>query len=639
MTVSSGDVSVGDSAAREILQSALESHLIEPVDFHFGCFLARQENANDPLSALLGALTSHYLSLGHGCLPLNQLPGLTKNWPCHEIFQGGEEPGDTSATNMNLHSSSVIGQPGDVTPLVLDQGNLYLHKYHHYEVSIAAGLLGRVDEPGEIDEPALKQHLDTYFKPTGADTDWQRVAASIALTRKLAIITGGPGTGKTTTVVRILALLVEENPHYRIHMAAPTGKAAMRLSASVTHAVDQLAENSGMPEEVKSSIPTRASTIHRLLGVNPSRETNRFNARNRLPVDIMILDEASMVDITLMHQLLSALPDQCHLILLGDKDQLPSIEAGNVLADLCGSGPNSFSSDYRERLTALGNPGLVEDRDVASSPIGDCICSLQVSHRFPDASTIGQLAVAINENSIERVSRLLSDAKNSDDDAAFRFHDLSAGVQSGQGLPVADIAEGYRSYLESAQSSDDDPLSAIQAFESYQLLCGVRQSSFGVENLNEQVEHYLRIKGLIGPGHWYHCRPVLITRNDYGLNLFNGDVGITLVDEHGRAIVYFPDGSDESGVRKVLPARLPGHETCWAMTIHKTQGSEFNRIAIVLPDKEHMARTEFLNRELLYTAVTRARNQVTIYGYASEMGNILAQSARRFSGLAGRLEK
>jgi exodeoxyribonuclease V alpha subunit len=608
------------------------------MDFHFGCFLARQENSEDPLPALLGALVSHHLSLGHGCLPLSQLPQLTKSWPEKKIFQGIEEPGNTGPTYRKLYHSSVIGQPGDVTPLVLEQGNLYLHKYHHYEESIARWLLVRTDEQGEIDDPALKLRLDNYFESTAPETDWQRVGACIALTRKLAIITGGPGTGKTTTVVRILALLVEENPHCRIRMAAPTGKAAMRLSASVTQAVDQLAEKTGMPEEVKSSIPTRASTIHRLLGVNPSRMTNRFNTRNRLPVDIMILDEASMVDITLMHQLLSALPDQCRLILLGDKDQLPSIEAGNVLADLCGPERNTFSAGYRDRLTALGNHGLIERAENVDSPIRDCICSLQVSHRFPDLSTIGQLAVAINENNIERVSGLIDDAMNADDDAAFRFHHLAVGVQSGQDLPMADIADGYHGYLESAQSFEDAPLSAIKAFESYQLLCGVRQGPFGVENMNEQVEQYLRVNGLIGPGQWYHCRPVLITRNDYGLNLFNGDVGITLVDKQGRAVVHFQDGSDENGVRKVLPARLPEHETCWAMTIHKTQGSEFDRIAIVLPDKEHMARTEFLNRELLYTAVTRARHQVTIYGYAREVGDILAQSARRFSGLAGRLE-
>jgi exodeoxyribonuclease V alpha subunit len=412
-------------------------------------------------------------------------------------------------------------------------------------------------------------------------------------------------------------------------MAAPTGKAAMRLSSSVSQAVEALLSNSHMSPDVGAEMPISASTLHRLLGVNPSQEQNRFNASNPLPVDVMIVDEASMVDITLMEQLVDALPDACRLILLGDKDQLPSIEAGNVLADLCDQASNSYSHDYCKVLTALGNHGLQSSKR-AHSLLMDCTCNLKVSHRFPDLSTIGQLARAINSNDSEATRALVNQAQDATGDGAFCFYELS-----GRALPIDQMVKAYQAFLDISNNPNSTPLEVIRAFSGYQILCGVRSGDSGVEQLNADLEQALRTAGQIRADRWYHGRPVLVTQNDYGLHLFNGDIGITLVDGNGDAIVYFQSG-DET-VRKVLPARLPAHQTCWAMTIHKTQGSEYERIAIVLPDKSHLTRLEFLSRELLYTAVTRARQQVTIYGYASELDDILAQSARRSSGLAQRL--
>lgn len=609
--------------SREILDRALKAQEINPIDYHFGCFLAAHDRDNNPLPAVLGALASNYLALGHSCMPLSVLPELSSTWA-----RFGLPLPDSGELRKILGQSSVCGQAGSVTPLVLDEDNLFLHKYRGFEVVIAEALISRLTVRQDIDTVALKQRLDNYFGEPGDFPDWQRVAASIALTRNLAIIAGGPGTGKTTTVVRILALLLEDDPQCRIRMAAPTGKAAMRLSTSVSQAVDKLVTQS---EAVRASIPVGASTIHRLLGVNPSRELNRFHAGNRLPVDVMIVDEASMMDITLMQQLVCALPDECRLILLGDKDQLPSIEAGSVLADLCEQASNQYSPVYHELLAALGNSGLPEGQPPSGSLINDCTCNLQISHRFPDLSTIGQLARAINSNDQDATRILVDLATDAPGEAEFRFREL-AGTQ----LPLGDIADGYRAFLATRDNSVSTPLDTIKAFSTYQVLCGVRQGPVGVEQINSGIEQALKAAGLLGSARWYHGRPILVTQNDYGLNLFNGDVGITLLDVDGDATVYFQSGDDS--VRKVLPARLPAHETCWAMTIHKTQGSEFDRIAIVLPDRSHLLRLEFLSRELLYTAVTRARQQVTVYGYSNEFDGILARSARRCSGLAQRLQ-
>ncbi|MDI5983358.1 exodeoxyribonuclease V subunit alpha [Halomonas sp. M4R5S39] len=559
------------------------------------------------------------------------------------------------------------------------------------------------------DTATLAAALDALF-PAGAELDWQQAACALAARSPFAVITGGPGTGKTTTVVKLLALLQalqlgrEDRHALRIRLAAPTGKAAARLNDSIAKQVKglslvELASAVGQQgvdiSTLRDSIPTEVTTLHRLLGSRPDTRHFRHHAGNPLALDVLVIDEASMVDIEMMAAVLTALPPRARLVLLGDKDQLASVEAGAVLGDLCqraeGGHYTRQTAEWLEAVTGAPLPEQYRDdyHGTPGQPLDQAIAMLRVSHRFDAASGIGRLAEAVNrpldaghiakekrravrqvfEQSYTDLARLrLADADDPAldklvvDGAPAGFPNSGQGRHDPRGEPLAPPT-GYRHYLEvlrdqrptetsfgEAGSEERAPFDAwaravLEAHGRFQLLCALRRGPWGIEGLNPRIGQALRRARLIAASDhelesgWFEGRPVLVTRNDYGLGLMNGDIGITLAlpdaRAPGRALlrVAFPASDGSGQIKWVLPSRLQTVETVFAMTVHKSQGSEFTHTALLLPD----APNPILTRELVYTGITRARDWLTVVETGRGMlDEAVTREVMRVSGL-GRL--
>ncbi len=466
----------------------------------------------------------------------------------------------------------------DQTPLILDGDSLYLHRYYRYESRLAAQIKRLASETFEIEN--YQQSLELAFGKSDG-VDFQRSAAELALQKSLCIISGGPGTGKTSTVARIIALLLQVlGIDCKVALAAPTGKAAMRLRQSVMSSVESLS----FPEEITQAIPDQAATLHRLLGVKKYSPQFRHNKENPMEWEVVVVDEASMVDLALMSKLVDALKPGARLILLGDKDQLVSVESGSVLADLIESLPQN---------TVI----------------------LKKSYRFDEA--IKSLAEAVNDNN----------------------HTLGWSLLNGQSCANIGILQSsmkeyisgrYRDYWEYVKGLKREEYNNIfQMFNRFRVLCAIRSGRYGIEGINNIVEKVLRRER----GHldiWYTGRPVMIQRNDYGLDLYNGDVGICLPDpdDDNRLKVWFE--VSDGDVKPFLPLRLPQCETVYGMTIHKSQGSEFEEVLIILPEED----SQILSRELIYTAITRARKTIKIKCNRTVWELALSRKTIRQSGLA-----
>ncbi|HIF9256449.1 TPA: exodeoxyribonuclease V subunit alpha [Photobacterium damselae] len=469
------------------------------------------------------------------------------------------------------------------------------------------------------------QILDTLV-PSSFCLNWQKVAAAVALTRQFAVISGGPGTGKTTTVTKLLAALVMENPQHipNIMLVAPTGKAAARLTESITNAVKSLP----VTDEIKAHIPTQSSTIHRLLGAIPGRVDFRHHKGNPLHLDVLVVDEASMVDLPMMARLLEAMPAHAKLILLGDKDQLASVEAGAVLGDICSFSALSYSKQQAEVLSQLTGFDLSSNTS-KTNVVADCLCMLQKSYRFHALSGIGQLAKAINGGRENKVQTVWQQGFKD-----INFYPLSTDSYKSM---INQIVMFYRNYLDAIEQSQS-PREVLQAFAQVRLLCALREGDFGVVGLNQRIEHELGRIGKIKQSDetWYIGRPIMISQNDHGLGLYNGDIGIAMLEPNTdiapgstpRMKVYFEMSDGE--VKGFLPSRLPEHETVYAMTIHKSQGSEFADTVMVLP-KDY---SPILTRELVYTGVTRAKARLYLYGQQEVMARGIRTKTLRASGLS-----
>jgi exodeoxyribonuclease V alpha subunit len=691
---------------------------IRPLDTGFARLIRElseeQGEGPQPLVLLLAALTSHQVGRGHVCIDLATLlddAGQTLALPPEEPANTGLS--ESEVANLQgrypqellsrvqltdclaaLQGSLAVSDGSVPAPLVLNGTRLYLRRFWRYEQRIAEGIQQRLALPSPLADPqsAASQTLSTalskLFRST-APVDYQKLACALAARNRFAVITGGPGTGKTTTVVNLLAALqavAGESPEragrkYRIRLAAPTGKAAARLNESIGGAVSKL-PLADLPGSVKlEDIPTKVTTLHRLLGSRPDTRQFRHHRDNPLLVDILVIDEASMVDVDLMASVFDALPASAQLILLGDKDQLASVDAGAVLGELCQRALDAhYTPDTARWLAAITGAQAPDSLvDNSGQPLDQAVAMLRKSYRFGQDSGIRQLAESVNSS--ELTSQVLGQIRDAgfddviwlngqtpkpDPDQTLElichhaitgspeaFRNSGQGrVVNGQALPTP---VGYRHYLEVIHSCDltaGSPREAwdahaaevLEAFNDFQVLCALRKGPWGVEGLNQRIAQKLLAEKLIDKTDgWYAGRPVLVTGNDYNLGLMNGDIGLTFSvpwdktetgEPKATLRVAFPSGDSTSGIRWISPSRLQQLETVYAMTVHKSQGSEFNHTCLVLPDR----LSPVLTKELVYTGITRAKNWFSlITGDAQVFKDSVSQQVVRASGLALRL--
>lgn len=636
------------------------------LDLALAAFVAETDPAAPASLLLATALVANLEGRGHSGLPLampaDDLHGQLA-WPAESAAALREAladgPADAAARRQAWSGLAAIeldpvGDAGS-SPLVLSGDLLYLRRYWRYETRVAAQIRARAAGPGDashargdIDLAAARQWLDRLFEdPARDEIDWQKIACALALRGRLTLITGGPGTGKTYTAARLLVLL--QSLHrgaqpLRVALAAPTGKAAARLRQSIDQALQDLGEVQGPTLGLQSWVGQLrpALTLHALLGTQPGTRRFRHDAGHPLPVDLLFVDEASMVHLEMMALLLEALPASARIVLLGDKDQLASVEAGAVMGDLCqGAGQGGRAGGYGAETAAwvrrlTGQP--LPPSTLGPGPaLAQQTVMLRRSHRFD--GPIGQLAQAINHGDAPAALALLR-APGGGPLALLAARDpaslLPLVLQGRTGA-----AGGYRAYLEclaqrpaGAAGVEDWARSVLLSFDGFRLLCAVREGPWGVSGLNAAIEGRLAQAGLIARrGEWYEGRPVMITRNDRALGVFNGDIGIVLRGPPGDAALrcWFLAGET---LRAVSVARLADVQTAYAMTVHKSQGSEFGHVLLVLPEED----APVLTRELLYTGITRARSALTL---AAPQPGLLASAAgrltRRVSGLRQRL--
>lgn len=611
----------------EAFSQLLEQDIIEEIDLELCRFLKEQEPdiADEVLKA--ACLVSYLYRRGDVCLLLDEHAGRPLFDDAHETEDLREEitaPGVKDWLTA-LKNSSMVGTSGAFKPLILDDRNrLYLQKLWHHEKVLAEALLQRCEEEAaQIDIATLTEGLNRLF-PTGeGETNWQKVAAALAVRQNLTVISGGPGTGKTTTVVRILALLMElgeiggQLPS--IALTAPTGKAAARLQESIRLAKDVLP----VRESITTAIPDEAVTLHQLLGAR--RHTSRFrhDKENPLPYDIIIVDEVSMVDQTLMSRLMQALRKGTKLIMLGDKDQLASVEAGSVLGDICMGANNTFSFETVQWLTSVGIK-LPEDQIEKNLHIlADHVTLLTKSYRFDAESGIALLSKAVNAGQVKSAFQIIGTQEYSD---ITLIEDENLDT-----LPemLKEHTERYFGQLQQCHS----PQKAFDLLREFRVLAAHRKGPWGIQYLNQHIEHILQRNGKIPKyARWYPGKPVIINVNNYALGLFNGDTGICLPDEDGKLRVFFQQ--DET-MRAIAPSRLPDHNRAYALTVHKSQGSEFHHVLLILPDKP----SSIISRELIYTAITRARKSVSIWSSRQTFEEGISKKMQRSSGLADLLWK
>jgi len=605
-------------------------------DIHFANFIADLSKDNELEIFLGAALVSSATGNGDICLDLGSV---SEKQVMEE--QNVEIPVILPKLDLwleKLKKSPVVGKPGEFCPLILDENNrLYLYRYWEYEKILSESIKKRVTEDVKnIDISLLKDSLRRLFpkksgpEKSGNNIDWQKVASVTAAIKKFCVISGGPGTGKTYTVAKILSILLEQakGKKLRIFLCAPTGKAAAKLSESIKKAKEEL----NCSDTIKQAIPVQAYTIHRMLQTIPGSPYFRYHSENLLPADIVMVDEASMVDLALMSKLISSIPVTARLILIGDRNQLASVEAGSVLGDICErSSMEMFSIGYCKIIEEITGEKLTHGIDTSinnfekGQELYDCIVVLKKSLRFTGQSKIGELSQAVNKGDWKPISAML----NNNDGRGIKLEELRVSGEK-QNIIAEKIIDGYSAYLK-----ENDPVKALKRFNRFKLLCALKLGPFGAQTLNRLAEEVLKKKKLIkmdmmNEYPWYRGRPVLITKNDYSLGLFNGDMGITMHDpkEGGSHLyVFFPEAS--GGVKRYSPYRIKEHETAYAMTVHKSQGSEFDHVCLFFPDKDYPV----LTRELVYTGITRARKNVLIWGNERVLKAAVSRSIKRTSGL------
>ena len=597
---------------------------VDPLAWHFAQLM--HELAAVPSQALfLGALVASLASREqHACA---ELPRYARQ-PVVDTEQSPEDlllkkshgppvfyPANGYWQQALRRHDDVVGVPGEYKPLILEGDKLYLYRYWDYEQRLAQAIRERLtpmtteqDSPPEPDA-ALKGRIEELF-PLKDKIDWQAVAAATALDHRFHVISGGPGTGKTTTVSRMVALLLTREPHLKIVLAAPTGKAATRMKESLLKSLDSLHLPEGLP------FPTEALTLHRLLGYVAGQNRFRHHARNPLPWDMVIVDEASMIDLAMMTQLLEALAPHTRLVLLGDQYQLASVEAGSVLGDICKAARSqAFSAQRQQNLLDLSviRHEHQQQLELTEHSLDNHVVLLSHSYRFAADKGIGQLARCVQTGNTRDLEKALHSPE-----IHYQEHWSPSSFENS-------LTEAYAAYFGSSS-----PREAWQNLGQFMVLCALKKTSRGTEVMNQTIESILRKQQLIGNGTWYTYRPVMITRNDYVHQLFNGDMGVTWKGPEGMR-VYFQRADGQ--FKSFHPAQLGAHSTAWAMTVHKSQGSEFNHAFLVLPEVKH----PLVTRELIYTGLTRARERVSIWSDLEVLKAGIRTPLQRYSGLVEKL--
>ncbi len=650
--------------------------VLSRLDQHFAVAMARIEGEERPEVLLALAFASRQVAEGDVCLDLPALVATVPPWAEERTEPSAGGRSSTVDAERDgwpplapwlaaLHSSGLIARVSDAseategdtraasssaTPLVIDgSGRLYLRRYWDAEQRLAEAIRRRLASPPRFapggvalgeDPEALRESIARLLPGEPSDLgedvpDWRRVAAAVAAGRRFAVVAGGPGTGKTTTAARLLAVLIEcelraGRPVPRIALLAPTGKAAARLGDAIARERGKLV----CDEAVRDAIPTEAATIHRRIIVGQGARRRRGPAVP-LPVDAVLVDEASMVDLALMARLIAAIPPASRLILLGDPDQLASVEAGSVLGDLCGDARPRYSAASAAWLSECSGERVpCADLDGGASQevpaINDCIVTLTRSHRYAPGSGIGALARAINRGDVAAALEVLDDAALTD----VARVDLDPHGRPGDVLANA-VLEGYGPLVLST-----DPARRLDALTRFRVLCVVRRGPQGVAHTNHAIDALLVEKGLLEPAvgdpkYGAPGRPLLVTRNAAHVDLYNGDVGVWIRADGGLRAAFASgaegegEGQGGAAIRSIAPARLPPFEPVFAMTVHKSQGSEFDEVALLLPERD----TVVLTRELLYTAVTRARRRIVVHGTAAAVARAIDRPTSRASGL------
>ncbi|BAX82368.1 exodeoxyribonuclease V subunit alpha [Labilibaculum antarcticum] len=591
----------------------------------------------------LAYAVSKNLSEGHICLDIGAYNDLITGKEESEIIEINPflQKSHLFCVDEIKKSSFVMNGDSETRPFVLQNGKLYLQRYFEYESEIIQQIKAFVEneERNLFKNRAIlinqKEFIQTLF--SSSDTvenlslaervNWQLVAGLSVIQKHISIITGGPGTGKTTTVAKILAILYRDNPNLKVALAAPTGKAAARMKESLSQARDILPN---LSQDVKDRFDDlEAKTIHRLLGYKMNSPYFRHDAINKLDYDLIVVDESSMISAPLMAKLFAAVSPLTRIVLLGDKNQLASVEAGSVFGDIClslGEDMNRFSEENGAFMNSFISQAdaQMSEKFIRTTPVvnlmAEHIVELKRSHRFKSTEGIGLFSKALIQGSVSEKD--YQDSENCQGEFV--------KVEENENSPIlSELMIKYKRYI-----CEENIAKALQYINDVRFLCAVHEGKYGVKHYNMLIAKFLQQKSLLSPQEgFYENQPIIVTRNDYSLGLYNGDVGIIRNDENGVLKAWF-EGVDGE-LKQVLPGFISAFDTVFAMTIHKSQGSEFSSVAVILPGDEDLA---ILTRELLYTGITRGKKEVILFGSKTVINDAAQRKVERASGIMERIQ-
>src|SRR5437588_3310836 len=585
---------------------------IDFIDQHFAALMNRLAKVPSPELELAAKLVSNFRARGDICVPLRNVTATE-----------AEKMGSTDVPALKnwvkkLRSSGVVGDPGEFAPLLLDQSDrLYLQRYWKYEDELGRNLQARLRDksPRDFDPADLAQGIAELFP---GPSDLQKLAAFVAATSRLCVISGAPGTGKTRTIVFICALLITLAGKHELSfaLAAPTGKAAARLKETIAQTGVSL-HLSG-----KLKLPADASTVQRLLGARGDSPHFRHNAKNPLTADVVIVDEASMIDLALLAKLFDAIRPDARIILVGDKDQLASVEAGSAFRDICTPGFELGVSVSLAETFAECTGEELGGTSASEAPIHSVVVELRRNYRFTPETGIPELNHCVNQGAAESAIAVLKKGGR----ICWR---PTPSVKSFERELREHVFPRFEKFL-----TLTDPADALNELAKFAVLCALRRGPFGAETVNGLLGRMLWETGREDDGPYHAGEPVIIVRNDYNVGLFNGDLGIVLPDATSGELRVFFRGED-GNVLNFAPGRLPAHEPAFALTVHKSQGSEFRDALLILPERD----APVLTRELLYTGITRVRETVEVWAAENILRQTIERKIERNSGLRDRLWK